>query len=107
MFFTDPVIAEYLEDFQKAGIEILYPEKAAGDLLEGYTFVLTGTLSMPRDAMQKKLEAEGAKVTGSVSKKTDFVLAGDNPGSKVEKARTLNIEILSEDELYTRWGELR
>ena len=107
LFFIDPVIAEYLEDFQKAGIEILYPEKAAGDLLEGYTFVLTGTLSMPRDAMQKKLEAEGAKVTGSVSKKTDFVLAGDNPGSKVEKARTLNIEILSEDELYTRWGELR
>ena len=66
----------------------------------GNTFVLTGTLSgHTRDEMKKMIEARGGKVTGSVSKKTTYVVAGENPGSKYDKAKTLNIEILNEDEL--------
>lgn len=67
--------------------------------LEGMTVVITGTLSVGRKEMEEELSKLGAKVTGSVSKKTTFILAGDNPGSKVEKGRSLGIEILDEETL--------
>ena len=67
--------------------------------LKGNTYVLTGELkNFSRSEMKKKLEAQGAKVTGSVSKKTTAVIVGENPGSKFDKAKELGIEILSEDE---------
>lgn len=72
--------------------------------LEGTTVVITGTLSVGRKEMEEQLKALGAKVTGSVSKKTTFILAGDTPGSKVEKARALGIEILDEETLRKRLG---
>jgi DNA ligase (NAD+) len=64
--------------------------------LAGKTFVLTGTLTMPRDTLKARLQAVGAKVTGSVSKNTDYVVVGDNPGSKHDKAVKLGVEILDE-----------
>ena len=64
----------------------------------GKTFVITGTLSKPRDYYKEKLESLGANVTGSVTKKTDYVLAGDNPGSKYEKAKELGITIINEED---------
>jgi DNA ligase (NAD+) len=64
--------------------------------LAGKTVVLTGTLSVPREEVVRRLEAEGARVTGSVSAKTDFVLAGESPGSKIEKARKLGVKIIDE-----------
>ena len=68
--------------------------------LAGKTFVLTGTLeSMSRDDAKRRLQALGAKVTGSVSKRTDFVVAGASSGSKLDKARTLGITVLDEDGL--------
>jgi DNA ligase (NAD+) len=75
-------------------------DEAAGAPLEGRTFVLTGTLSsLSRDAAKEKLEALGAKVSGSVSKKTDAVIAGEAAGSKLDKARELGIEIWDEAKL--------
>jgi DNA ligase (NAD+) len=66
--------------------------------LKNQTFVLTGELSsMPRSVAKKKIETLGGKVTSSVSKKTSFVVVGENPGSKYEKAQKLQVEILSED----------
>ena len=67
-------------------------------LFNAKTFVITGTLSRPRDEFVKLLEGVGAKTSGSVSKKTDYLLCGEDAGSKLEKAKTLGVKILSEDE---------
>jgi DNA ligase (NAD+) len=71
----------------------------------GKTFVLTGTLpTLTREAATAKIEAAGGKVTGSVSKKTDFVLAGAEAGSKLTKAQELGVKILDEAEFLKMWG---
>ena len=69
--------------------------------LSGKTLVLTGALSRPRAQIKEALQALGAKVVGSVSAKTDYVVAGSEAGSKLEKARRLNIEVLNEAQLDT------
>ena len=70
-----------------------------GQIFAGKTFVITGTLSRPRDEIKQMLESLGARVSGSVSAKTDFVLCGESAGSKEAKARALGIKIISEAEL--------
>jgi len=62
--------------------------------------VITGTLSAPRHEIEAKIEAMGGKTSGSVSKKTDFVLAGENAGSKLEKANALGVKVLTEAEFF-------
>ena len=73
-------------------------ELARSEALAGKTVVITGTLAEPRADWKARLEAAGAKVTGSVSKKTDFLLAGENAGSKLEKARELGVRVIGEAE---------
>lgn len=74
-------------------------EKRTGGKFEGKTFVLTGTLESYRRSEAKALiEAEGGKVSGSVSRKTDYVVAGKDPGSKYDRAVELGVKILSEEE---------
>ena len=73
--------------------------EAKQSAISGKTFVITGTLSKGRDEFKRVLEANGAKVSGSVSKKTDFVLYGDEAGSKLDKARELGVKAITEDEL--------
>ncbi|MGB5202497.1 MAG: BRCT domain-containing protein, partial [Sedimenticolaceae bacterium] len=76
------------------------PLAAAGRLpLSGKSFVLTGTLSEPRTQVKERLQALGAKVTGSVSKNTDYLVAGEEPGSKLSKAESLGVALLDEDQL--------
>ena len=76
------------------------PDEQAPSPLAGKTFVLTGALdTMSRDDAKRALQALGAKVTGSVSKRTDFVVAGVNPGSKLDKAQTLGIAVLDDEGL--------
>lgn len=72
--------------------------------LKGKSVVLTGTLSKPRSDYKAQLEALGAKVSGSVSKKTDFVVAGENPGSKLGKAQSLGVKVINEEELRIKIG---
>ncbi|MCD1260768.1 NAD-dependent DNA ligase LigA [Paenibacillus athensensis] len=112
-FFRDPVIEDSLKRMLEAGVTPVPPE--APEAVEvntdnpffGKTVVLTGTLSsMGRDECAKKLEALGAKVTGSVSKKTDIVIAGESAGSKLSKARDLGIRVIEdEQELLAMLGE--
>ena len=65
----------------------------------GKTFVLTGTLSMPREEAESKIRALGGSVSSSVSKKTSYVVAGENAGSKLDKAQELGVKILTEAEV--------
>ena len=81
------------------------PDEQTPSPLAGKTFVLTGTLdTMSRDDAKRALQALGAKVTGSVSKRTDFVVAGANPGSKLDKAQTLGIPVLDDEGLVELLG---
>ena len=67
--------------------------------ITGKTFVITGTLSRPRDEIKEIIETNGGNVTGSVSKKTDVVIVGNDPGSKYDKAKELGITIWNEEDL--------
>lgn len=91
---------EIVEKWRRAGVRL--EEEAAEDAgplpLKGMTVVVTGTLeSHTRDGAKEALQNRGAKVTGSVSKKTDFVVVGDNPGSKYDKAMQLKVPVLDDD----------
>ena len=96
---TDPIRAE---EGAATGIEA---EAAPPSPLAGKTFVLTGALdSMSRDDAKRRLQALGAKVTGSVSKRTDYVVAGESPGSKLDKAQSLSVAVIGEAELAELLG---
>lgn len=105
-WFTDEHNMSVLEKMQAAGVNMKAEEKvAAGAALAGKTFVLTGTMSAPRGEIKALVEANGGKVTGGVSKKTSYVVAGDSPGSKVEKAEKNGVAVISEGELRALLGE--
>jgi DNA ligase (NAD+) len=102
-FFASPAGKKILLRMKQLGIqpksEKVSAKKAAELPLAGKTFVLTGTLpSMTRNEATKKIEALGGHVTGSISKKTDYVLAGAEPGSKFDKAKELGVKIIDEAE---------
>lgn len=84
------------------GVEIINPEKKSAGKFSGKTFVITGTLnSMSRDEAKQKIKSLGGKVAESVSRKTDYVVVGEDPGSKYEKAKTLGVVILNEREFMS------
>jgi DNA ligase (NAD+) len=101
-FFRQSHNREVIDKLIAAGVqwEEGEPAPAPDELpLNGKTFVLTGTLSRPRDDIKAELQALGAKVAGSVSKKTDYVVAGESAGSKLAKAEALGLTVLDEDGL--------
>jgi DNA ligase (NAD+) len=95
-FFAEPHNLDVISKLRAAGVHWQAVEQPREQPLAGKTFVITGTLSRPRDELKARLQAAGAKVAGSVSKKTDCVVAGENPGSKYDKALALGIDILDE-----------
>jgi DNA ligase (NAD+) len=99
-FFDRPENKELVETLQKHGVNTAGQKKESrGGPLEGSTFVLTGSLEgYTRDEATRAIESKGGRVTSSVSKKTSYVVAGEDPGSKLEKARALGIDVLSEAE---------
>jgi DNA ligase (NAD+) len=104
----DPQNRDLIERLRKAGLNFestLYRGKSAGGVFCGKTFVLTGTLpALTRKEATAKIESLGGKVSGSVSKKTDYVLAGTEAGSKLEKAQKLGVKILDEAEFRKLCG---
>jgi DNA ligase (NAD+) len=100
-FFHEPHNLELLEKLRRAGLRFEGEEKKAGTGAPGFkgtTWVITGTLSQSRDEIAELILARGGKVSGSVSKKTSFVLAGEEAGSKLEKAKKLGVRVLEETE---------
>ena len=97
-WFRSKANQELIKDLLKAGVKIIPPEKV-GKKLAGQTFVLTGTLeTMTRVEAQKKIRLLGGHPSNSLSKKTDYLVVGKEPGSKLEKARKLGIKIIHEKE---------
>src|SRR5205823_2157652 len=97
-FFAEPKNRELVEELRAAGLTMRGKKKPRGTKLAGKTFVLTGTLpTYSRDEAKKMIEDAGGKVTGSVSKKTDYVIAGADAGSKLDKAKELAVKVIDED----------
>lgn len=100
----EPHRIHLIERLEKSGVNMTYSKKSTGDeRFKGLVFVLTGTLpTMKRDEAKKLIESLGGKVSSSVSKKTSFVVAGEDAGSKLDKANELGITVLSESELLEK-----
>jgi DNA ligase (NAD+) len=104
-FFADPRNRDLVERLEHAGLTPTETTAARDGVLNGKTYVLTGTLpTLARAEATRRIEEAGGHVAGSVSKKTDAVVAGADAGSKLEKARQLGIEIIDETELLRRLG---
>ena len=96
-FFSNPANRKLVERLGEAGLAFKGEKKQRGTKLTGKTFVLTGTLAKyTRDEAKKMIEDAGGKVTGSVSKKTDYVVAGADAGSKLDKAKELGVPVIDE-----------
>jgi DNA ligase (NAD+) len=99
-FFREPKNRALVKDLHDLKLRLTGVKKQRGTKLAGKTFVLTGTLThFTRDQAKKMIEDAGGRVSGSVSKKTDFVVAGDDAGSKLEKAKELGVKVIGEKEM--------
>jgi DNA ligase (NAD+) len=106
-FFAKPRNREILSALQQAGVTPQIEERRHGGPFDGKTFVFTGSLTrFSRKQAQETVERLGGRASGSVSKKTDWVIAGEAAGSKLDKARQLGIQILSEEEFLNMVNDL-
>lgn len=104
-FFNNKNNIKIIENLKALGVNPTSSKKEKlSNNLDGMTFVLTGTLNRPRIEVEDLIKSHGGKISSSVSKKTNFVLAGEAPGSKFDKAQTLGIKILTEQEFYELIG---
>ena len=100
-FFHNEAELSFIDELMKRGVEIQYSDNSTmqNEYITGKTFVLTGTLpNKSRDEASKIIESYGGKTSGSVSKNTDYVLAGESAGSKLDKAKQLGVRIITEEE---------
>jgi DNA ligase (NAD+) len=104
-FLAEERNRKLIERLRAAGLTFKAVQRKRSAKLEGLTFVLTGTLpGLSRDEAKERIEAAGGKVSGSVSKKTSYVVAGEEAGSKLEKARELKVRVIGEAELLEMLG---
>jgi DNA ligase (NAD+) len=99
-FFDEEKNRELVRRLEKAGLTMTAEKRKKTSQLEGLTFVLTGTLPhLSREDAKAKIESAGGRVSGSVSKKTNYVVAGEDAGSKLDKARDLGVNVIDESAL--------
>lgn len=104
-FFDEEKNRELIRKLQAAGLTMTAEKRKKSSQLEGLTFVLTGTLpNLSRDQAKARIESAGGKVSGSVSKKTNYVVAGEEAGSKLDKARELGVKVIDEASLEVMLG---
>lgn len=102
----EPHMTEHIERLKSYGVNTVYQSDVKSDKLAGLTFVITGTLpDMTRDEAKTLIEQNGGKCSGSVSKKTSYVLAGEEAGSKLTKAQQLGVTVISQQQLIEMIGE--
>ncbi|MPM46313.1 DNA ligase A [bioreactor metagenome] len=98
-WLASPQSQDLLKKLRQAGVNMTCTEQAVDNRFAGKTFVLTGTLTrFDRKTAEAMIESRGGKASGSVSKKTSYVVAGDAAGSKLQKAQELGVPVLTEDE---------
>ncbi|MDK2885876.1 MAG: ligase [Thermosipho sp. (in: thermotogales)] len=98
-YFKNEKTKEIIEKLKKAGVNLEYKETKKSDKLKGLTFVITGSLkNYTREEAKEIIEQLGGKVASTVSSKTDYLIVGENPGSKLEKAKQLGVKIINEEE---------
>ncbi len=98
-WLRDPLSLALVERLRAAGVNMTCLEEPESSRLQGLSFVITGTLSRPREEIAARLESLGAAVAGSVSKKTSYLIAGEKAGSKLKKAQDLGVPVLTEEQL--------
>ncbi|MDE6997835.1 MAG: NAD-dependent DNA ligase LigA, partial [Oscillospiraceae bacterium] len=102
----NPQSRHLIQRLKEAGVSMEAVRQSAGEQFEGMTFVLTGALEkFTRDEAAALIEARGGKASGSVSRKTSYVVAGENAGSKLRKANELGIPVLTEEEFAAMLAE--
>jgi DNA ligase (NAD+) len=105
-FFAEPKNRDLVERLRAAGLTFTAQLKQKSSEFQGLTFVITGTLpNLTREEAKARIEMAGGRVSGSVSKKTSYVVAGEDAGSKLDKARTLKVPIVDESKLLEMLGQ--
>jgi DNA ligase (NAD+) len=102
-FFREKRNIEMLQFLRKVGVNMMQKE-IMEDRLSGFTFLITGTLSKPRKYYEDIIIKNGGKILSGVSKNLNFLIVGENPGSKLEKAKSLGIEVITEEEFFEKFG---
>ncbi len=98
-WFTNKRLVDEIKALKNLGIIIEAPRRSTGGKLSGLSFVITGTLAIKRDEAKETIEKNGGKILSGVSSKLDYLVAGDDPGSKIDKAGSLGVKVISWDEL--------
>ena len=105
-WFADPKARKLIKRLEERGLTFEEPRTQTGDALKGMTVVITGTLpTLSREQANALVEGHGGRIASSVSKKTSFVVVGDDAGSKLEKATSLGVKTITEAELLNLVGE--
>lgn len=105
-YFKDPKTKEIIQKLKKAGVNMETSETQAQNILDGLTFCITGTLkAFSREEAKKFVESLGGHFTDNLTKKTDYLVVGENPGSKLEKANKYGVKILTEEEFLKMLAE--
>jgi DNA ligase, NAD-dependent len=98
-WLSNPTLVDEITSMIELGVKIVGPVRAQGGKLAGLSFLITGTLPVKRDDAKDVIEQNGGKILGSVSSKLSYLVVGDDPGSKVDKAQSLGVKIISWDDL--------